>query len=668
MSIAKRSLAKRSTARGRSIRPLIFAHIVLTAVLTTFPVLGGGQLDTFDFTGSEPGPIPGTVVGELVPIQWDSRCLPIHYVVNTAVAPNTIPPLDATATAAEMQASQDPWNDIPTSFVEMTMVGEVFRELSNPFDLVAFDFINEVNFLSGNNGEGFLAASPSVSLTVDSDFTVGLDIDGDGDSDVFDPTVAGVSHCTDIDGDGDIEFPAGQYAAGTMLDNDVTFNNTVVTWTVGEPNDVPGQLDLQSVAVHEFGHSHGLAHTSLDRSGPEDGRAPSMRPGSTRTNDPTSQLARRELGDDDIAWSSFVYPEGSATEGPAALQADDVAFDEVFGVLRGDITHGASGLPLVGGSVFASDVGDGSIVASHYTGRARVLLDPLVGLITLQDNPEFHLVDGSYSLPVPDGSYHLTLEALDSAPLSAFAISRTAPFGLTFGLLDFNEQLFGKFDPTFRNEPRKVKVKAGKETTGVDHVTQVDLEIDGFDLVGLNAAFDLDGIAFFGAPPGLYYAVQIPADEVLEVMDQGLVATGAAFRNFQISDTTQVIRYDRAVLTTGRVVGDTAVLDLQRPLLEEPLFMAQQNDYSPWFFRKPAKLAREIRRAIDDGAGDLFLVLKLPDAFPDPTQDFPAFVGFDIGQEIGLLGRTFVSSDGESFGQNPFVNLMFRLILTTPGH
>ena len=67
---------------------------------------------------------------------------------------------------------------------------------------------------------GAFASSPSTSLIEDTEFTDGLDIDRDGDSDV----AASIIRARDVDADGDIEFPAGLYKAGTILDNDVQFN------------------------------------------------------------------------------------------------------------------------------------------------------------------------------------------------------------------------------------------------------------------------------------------------------------------------------------------------------------------------------------------------------------------------------------------------------------
>src|SRR5262249_23571749 len=156
---------------------------------------------------------------------------------------------------AALQTSFDSWNQIPTSFIEMNITGTT----ANP-GLAGFDFVNELTFRTAANF-GAIAVSPSVSLTQDTTFVDGDDIDGDGDSDVSDK----IRVATDVDGDGDIEFPAGFYKAGTILDNDVQFNTKTTNglrFTVGDAalDTVTRSVDLVATATHEFGHSHGLSH------------------------------------------------------------------------------------------------------------------------------------------------------------------------------------------------------------------------------------------------------------------------------------------------------------------------------------------------------------------------------------------------------------------------
>src|SRR5262245_66456940 len=121
--------------------------------------------------------------------------------------------------------------------------------------LAGLDFVNELTFRTSAD---FMprASSRITSLITDMTFDDGDDIDGNGDSDVS----SAITVCTDVDGDGDIEFPAGFYKAGTILDNDVAFNSDEARLTVGLPDDVFESVDLLALAVHEFGHSHGLSH------------------------------------------------------------------------------------------------------------------------------------------------------------------------------------------------------------------------------------------------------------------------------------------------------------------------------------------------------------------------------------------------------------------------
>jgi len=203
-------------------RTLIGGMVV--GLTTGLNVQAGGNLDQFNFTG--------VVIGEgddaielvgVVPIHWDPRCANVDYTLDT-ILPNagTDTEISIEETQAQLQAALDSWNDIPTSYINMNIT-EV-RTIGN--GTRGFDFINELTF---ETPDGFtaLASSPSTSLQQDTTFIAGEDIDGDGDSDVFDPVAAGVNVCTDIDEDGDIEFPAGFYTAGTILDNDVQFGADV---------------------------------------------------------------------------------------------------------------------------------------------------------------------------------------------------------------------------------------------------------------------------------------------------------------------------------------------------------------------------------------------------------------------------------------------------------
>ena len=539
--------------------------LLLALLLAPYRAEAGGWLQANDFTGFpnlEPGPIEGSVAIPQIPLRWDVRCLPAEYRLNTLVPPNSSPALDADATRAILQSALDAWNDLPTSYIDLRMgEDEVQRPRLGSFDYWAFDFVNEANFLSGGS-DGWVAISPSAAMTQSGVYPAGLDLDGDGDSDFFDPVAEDLEVCADVDGDGDTEFPAGFYTAGTILDNDVSFNNAAI-WTTGAPNAVFGEFDLQGTAVHEFGHSHGLAHSAINQYSDEDGNGASMYP-FVYSNDAVFQEALRTPSSDDAAWSSFAYPEGSGTEGPAALQPGDVAFDSVYGVIRGNIFDGESGLPLAGGHLYAVDRQSGEIVSSVYTGQIQSAFIPGVFFGVVPEFPEFHLVGSEYRLPVPAGHYHLAIEALDGAPVSAGSVERGPAYGDLFGQLDFDEHyLVDEQHPKFK--PRTLRVGAGETVTGVDHAVRSAVRLDGFDTVGLNAIYDFDQLGFFGLPAESVYAVEIPASEVSLLLDAGLEPTGAAFRTWILEPSAPAWFRD-AALVRGRMVDGVATIDLHPPI------------------------------------------------------------------------------------------------------
>lgn len=658
------------------------------AMVCLLPGLGlaGGQLSISNITGFpdlEPGPLPGSLAIPGTTIHWDARCLPLDYTLNTEALPNAEPPLDVATTRQALDRALASWTDIPTSYIEMGLGGELQRPRQTPFDYTVFDFINEINFLSGEDAF-YVAISPSTSLFADTQLNPGDDLDGDGDADVFDPAVEGRDTCGDVDDDGDFEFPAGFYVAGTMLDNDVSFNNSIV-WTTGAPDALFGNFDLEAVAAHELGHSHGLSHSAINQFSGDDGTSATMFP-SIFSNDIEGQLGLRSLSTDDVAWSSFVYPEGTAAQGPAALQGGDVAFDEVYGVITGEVTQGELNLPLAGGSIYAVDEDSGEIAVSHYTGEVQAIFgaDGFFGF--LPELADFHLINGSYTLPVPEGKYHLAVEPLDGFPVPAASVSSTTAAGATLGLLGFNEGFLtrqrghhghghghghGNGGNLGKVKLREVRVRPGWEICGVDYTTPVEVNLDPFDTIGFGGFFDFDVVLFNTGEPGWLYAVEFSAEELLELFDAGLAPRSAGIRTF-LAENSAPLRLADVSLVAGTVDGaGGATLDLDDPFVEgeddptqkdDDVFVGQDNDFTPFFFDKPGKLRRELRRAIErDDVEHVFLVMELPESFAG-LDGLPPFIGSDTGQELGLLNRSYVSVDGgETFFNIPVYNFMFRL-------
>ena len=327
-----------------------FTAILAFAVLIATPIFAGGALETVDITGDVPSPIAGHVIAKVIGIKWDARMIPVPYRMNNSLdpVPNPLgaPFLSVAQAQSVMQASFDEWNRIPTSFINMQIVGTTPKT-----SLQGFDQINEITFRTAS-GFTAIASSPSVSLIRDVTLVHGQDIDGDGDADVS----SAITAIADVDGDGDNEFPARFYRAGTILDNDVQFNTKTsngLRFTVADSDadTASRSVDLMCVAVHEFGHSFGLSHVLNNQDSNVDGNGATMYP-FIDTGDPVSELSQRSPNSDDIAWASYFYPEGSASSGPAALQAGDIAFDKRYGLITGEIRHGVLDQPIAGASVF----------------------------------------------------------------------------------------------------------------------------------------------------------------------------------------------------------------------------------------------------------------------------------------------------------------------------
>jgi Matrixin len=312
-------------AHSQMLKRSAAATMCLLMVLAAPRVKAGGRIESIDITRFLPSPIPGQLVAKVIGTQWDVRCIPVQFSMSSLdPIPNPLDPatpvLSRAQAQAALQASLDKWNQIPTSFIEMNITRTTTKTT-----LAGFDFVNELTFRTAATFTA-IAVSTGTSLIADSTFAPGDDIDGDGDSDV----AAGISVASDVDNDGDVEFPPGFYKAGTILDTDVAFNTKTsngLRFTVGDAalDTTVRSVDLEATAVHEFGHSHGLSHSVNNQRNAVDGTGATMFP-SIDTGDPAAEASIRSLDADDIAWSSFIYPEGTASSGPAALQPGDVAF------------------------------------------------------------------------------------------------------------------------------------------------------------------------------------------------------------------------------------------------------------------------------------------------------------------------------------------------------
>ena len=146
----------------------------LTSILLTTSMImmslatarAGGPFESFDITNGPPSPIPGHILARMVGIKWDARTIPVRYQVNNTLnpIPNPLGPafLSVADATGMLQTSLDAWNSLPSSFINMQIVGTT----SNP-GLIRFDMINELTFRTAA-GFAAIASSPSTNLVQDS--------------------------------------------------------------------------------------------------------------------------------------------------------------------------------------------------------------------------------------------------------------------------------------------------------------------------------------------------------------------------------------------------------------------------------------------------------------------------------------------------------------------
>jgi hypothetical protein len=621
-------------------------------------VHAGGALETIDLTGAGPSPIPGHLLARVIGIKWDARSIPVQYRINNTLdpIPNPLGPafLSVAAATTELQASLNKWNDIPTSFISMQIIGTRANA-----GLVGFDMINEISFRTAA-GFGAIASSPSTNLIADVTLVDGDQLDGDGDPDVS----SAITVATDVDSDGDIEFPAGFYKAGTILDNDVQFNTKVsngLRFTIDplQADAVTRSVDLSCVATHEFGHSFGLSHVLDNQRSGSDGDGSTMFP-FIDTGDPAAELQQASLAEDDIAFASFYYPEGSAASGPGALQAGDVRFDKVYGLITGELRHGVLNQPIAGGQLRAIDRNSGQSMVSAFSGTTNLSFNPVNGGLFFVPNVAQAIPNGNYTIPVPQGNYNVQVEAVDGQPAAAGNISFTCQIGNFFGQQNFIEEFWNNNqEGAIERDPGDAKnahANPGHVKSGVDITTN-----NVFTIAGFGARTN---IGFINAPAGGFiYAQQFPASQVAALNGGNPVLIQAGLFDTNVVDASVPVVWAKAMLTTGVINPDTtATIDLVNPLASESVFIAQDGDFAPFYFKNPHNLSEVIRSGIAGGSiQNLFLVIQIPPAPFAGVSGQPPLLGLSL--QAPILGRSFVSTNGGlTFTRRNDLNFRISLI------
>ncbi len=618
---------------------------------------GGYQLVT-DITGREPSSIPGLVYANFVPLHLDPRCMPMVFRVNNTQDPIPNPLGTAFLTLADAKAgfqlAIDQWNQIPTSYVEF-QIGADYPNAG----LRSFDTINELTFRTGAGFNG-ISSNVQVRLVETSVFNDGDDLDGDGDIDVSNT----ITQCADLDKDGDLEWPAGTYDGGTIIDMDIVVNTKAsngfrftTTEDLGQLTALidPRSTDFVADMIFRLGLTQGLTASTVPNVNNLTNADDASMYNFFDFDDPLRLLRQRTLELDDIITSSMLYPEGSGMSGPAALQKGDQAFNSVYGIIEGNVQHGNLNLPVLGGDVTAmrhdSSVGTkGDLVNAVYVGNARVAFNPTTQATALLPAAE-GIVDGKYRLAVPFGTYDLNLEAVDFFPQSVASVGAVASLGATYGLNAFPEEFWnGNKESATESDPGQsipVTVSPGNPlVTGIDFVTN---RITAVTNSGPPNMTDFDDV------PGSCYAVDFPISQLMAA-DAGreLPLTTGIVEGVS-ADQSQVCVMQQLWLAYGTVSGTTATISLNKPLESTTNFGIQQFERQPWFFQR-RNLAKKIFDEFRKGRQThVFLVAKTPDTPSSPNfsnkSNRPAV---DMRSD-GFMpqGLSYISTDCVNFTESP---------------
>lgn len=183
---------------------------------------------------------------------------------------------------------------------------------------------------------------------------------------------------------------------GSIYEADIFFNSAFLFSVSAEGQ--PGRVDLESVALHEFGHFLGLGHSAI---------------GETER---TSSGGRRVLGSGAVMFP-VAFTAGAISD--RVLHADDIAG-------LSDLYPGAAAIIDTGGIVGRVTKNGRGVNGAHvvaFNPETRIL----IGNFTLNDSGEFVIAR------LPPGPYILRVEPIDDAdPESFLGTPVDADFRVTY--------------------------------------------------------------------------------------------------------------------------------------------------------------------------------------------------------------------------------------------
>lgn len=171
-------------------------------------------------------------------------------------------------------------------------------------------------------------------------------------------------------------------------------------------------------------------------------------------------------------------------------------------------------------------------------------------------------------------------------------------------------------------------------------------------------------IGFINPPAGGFiYAQQFPASQITALNGGNPTLLQAGLFDTTVLDASVPVVFANVMLTTGVINPDTtATIDLANPLASESLFVAQDVDFSPFYFKNPHDLSEVVRAGIASGSiQNLFLVIQIqPGPFAGISAQ-PPLLG--LSTQAPIMGRSFLSTNGGlTFNRRNDLNYRIALV------
>lgn len=348
------------------------------------------------------------------------------------------------------------------------------------------------------------------------------------------------------------------------------------------------------------------------------------------------------MHEDDIAWSSFNYQEGSQSSGIGALQAGDRAFAQDYAVISGEVTRGGAG--VLGASVFAETAnGSRERTVTAVTGTA-VVLEFADGSLDLAP-PEVGVVNGNYQIPLLRGGYRFGLQALDGSPVSGDRVSIVGNIGVMYGQQNFANEFISTNSRETNNETepgrsRFISALPERPFSDVNFIVNDDVALSVYEDT------DFIGTGLVIGQADVIYATRFSNASVLEQLEAGATLTTATINTGAI-DASQVPTFKSVALKTGRLAANGTIADLNPYFAFRQSFggfFGDSSDDTPFYFDGAqglsGRLINELRR---DPTLDLFIVVETENEFLTGASGLPPLVAVDID---GPFGDSFLSLNG----------------------